>query len=793
MAFNKDQPAYIALRDIVSERTTSLVAFVGAGLSRNSGLPSWRGLLSQLVRTLRAKANVLDPEEVLKSSGLADSIANNSNLWVSFEMLHDALGHETFRSEIKRIFAPAVRAPAPKEYCDLFALRLSGVITANIDRLATKAFIKTHESILPIEFSGFNCGSYSHILHELRPFILNLHGLHEQEESWVFTHSRLTELQHTRGYKELLKAIFMTRTVIFAGITADDIAVGGHLEALTDIGINGGGHFWLTDRIDSTADKWAEKNGVRLVCYSAKGDDHSELCEMLCDLRKHVPSDQSVEPIRPQDAIPAPAIRPVDDLLHERIYDVIRKELNAHAAWILSSRSSEAYTKYGDFLRKYDPAVYAAWYTSIDEPNNMLFGHKLISVIGEGAFGRVYEAVDPSGNKCAIKILKPDIRLKPDMLQSFRRGVLSMKILSESKVPGMVPYQFAAEIPACTVMEFIEGPNLQQHVETGQLNEWSDILDVGYQLATIIAKAHGLPQRVLHRDIRPPNIMLSDYYTSAEIKVVVLDFDLSWHMGATEASISHENSANPYLAPEQIDVNRKVSTRSAAVDSFGIGMTLYYMRSAKDPLPGQYRHRDWIIDVNNTICAYPCKQWVSLPLRFARLIQKCTLENQSARLDVTQIRSELIRLCDALRNSACIHSSEMIAEEVLARAARSAGMDNLYMWDENSSSGSMHFISGTTLSVAGDEQTRSVLFKIEWINKGNSQYQNIRKYMPDIFNKILSVCRGSGWDNAKYDRLALEEFRCSFSKASNDAAKELDRLADGVDKAIKTLGQISRI
>jgi len=784
MSFDNKQPGYLALRDIVSERTTSLIAFVGAGLSRKAGLPTWHELKAHLIKLLQSKANVLDSEEVKRLHGMGDSIDRNQNLWVAFEMLREALGHESFRSEIKRVFAPAVRIAAPKEYCDLFALRLSGIITANIDRLATKAFIHTHGSLLPIEFCGFNCGAYSHVLQELRPFILNLHGTHEQEESWVFTHSRLSELQHTRGYKELLKAVFMTRTVIFTGITVDDIAVGGHLEALTELGINGGGHYWITDHGDAQADRWAEKNGVRLIKYSSHDGDHSELGEMLCDLKRYVPPEQSAAPVEPHFTQPTLDIRPVDELLRERHYDVLRKELNAHAAWILSTRTSESYAKYHAFLRQYDPAIYFAWYTTIDEPNNVLFGHKLISVIGEGAFGRVYEAEDPKGHKCAIKVLKSDIRLKPEMLQSFRRGVLSMKILSESKVEGMVPYQFAAEIPACTVMNFIEGPNLQQHVETGQMKDWSDILDVGYQLATIIVRAHGLPQRVLHRDIRPPNIMLSDYYSTAEIKVAVLDFDLSWHMGASEASISHENSANPYLAPEQIDVRRDVSTRSAAVDSFGIGMTLYYMRTARDPLPGQYRHSSWNEDVSRTMCAHPCRQWQSLPLRYARLILKCTREIQSERHDVTQIRSELTRLRDAIRNSSCVRSSEMIAEEVLARAAQSAGMGNLYNWDENTSSGLLHFISGVTLRVLGDEQSRSVILKIEWINQGHAQYQNIKKYIPGIFNKAFSLCRGSGWDKADFNRISPEEYCCTFSKASCDAAKELDTLSEGVDRAI---------
>ena len=60
----------------------------------------------------------------------------------------------------------------------------------------------------------------------------------------------------------------------------------------------------------------------------------------------------------------------------------------------------------------------------------------------------------------AVKILHGDIRENKDMLTSFRRGVQSMRILSERNVTGMVPYIQAWEIPTSSVMELIDGPNL---------------------------------------------------------------------------------------------------------------------------------------------------------------------------------------------------------------------------------------------------------------------------------------------------------------------------------------------
>src|SRR5205823_10610038 len=135
------------------------------------------------------------------------------------------------------------------------------------------------------------------------------------------------------------------------------------------------------------------------------------------------------------------------------------------------------------------------------------------------------------GDQVAVKILNEQVRRDNDMLQSFRRGVRSMRLLSKAGVEGMVPYHEASEIPAFVVMDWIDGPTLRQSVDARHFETWPDILRIGCDLSAILRRAHGLPDRVLHRDVRPDNIMLEHYYVAPdEWRVVVLDFDLSWHI-----------------------------------------------------------------------------------------------------------------------------------------------------------------------------------------------------------------------------------------------------------------------
>jgi len=77
-----------------------------------------------------------------------------------------------------------------------------------------------------------------------------------------------------------------------------------------------------------------------------------------------------------------------------------------------------------------------------------LLGYRLEKFQAKGAFGKVYKSSDPMGETVAIKILLEEERKKRDFLQSFRRGVRSMRILGERNVDGIVKYREAFEIPA---------------------------------------------------------------------------------------------------------------------------------------------------------------------------------------------------------------------------------------------------------------------------------------------------------------------------------------------------------
>jgi serine/threonine protein kinase len=534
------------------------------------------------------------------------------------------------------------------------------------------------------------------------------------------------------------------------GINVSDVAAGGMLMRLKELGIAPGKHFWITSQRDLATDQYAESAGIRVIRYSAEGGDHSELSAAIEDLVTHVSEDEIAPPVKPTMSSACPlAILPAAELCRKPAED-IRLMLNARASQILNAPNEQTEKQYEEFCKDYSEAIYRAWFVDVVPPKNILFGNKIIEAAARGAFARVYRAEATSGEQIAIKVLHGEIRDNREMLQSFRRGVRSMQILSDRKVNGMVAYREASEIPACVVMDFIEGPNLKEAVDSRLIEEWSLVLRVALDLARIIRSAHLLPERVLHRDIRPANIMLKNFHQEEKWEVVVLDFDLSWHREAMGLSVDTTKSLSGYLAPEQIERSSSVSTRNALVDSFGLGMTLYFLRSGHEPMFAQHRHQDWRDQLNSRIASYPCSAWRSIPARYARVITNATRDKQNERWDMSQIESELTRLDQALQNPSKVESAELLCDELVARSS----LAGIYIWEEDENTARVTMETGVSVSVKGDETARAVRIALSWTDDGTHNRKKVGKWIPKACDKANAALKRVGWRSEVVARTA---------------------------------------
>lgn len=299
-------------------------------------------------------------------------------------------------------------------------------------------------------------------------------------------------------------------------------------------------------------------------------------------------------------------------------------------------------------------------------------------------------------------------------------------------------------------------------------------------LARIIHAAHLLPERVLHRDIRPPNVMLRDFWTNGhELNVVVMDFDLSWHVDALEKSVV----AKPlgFMAPEQLHQRESASTRSALVDSFGFGMTLYYVLTGEIPVPDQQRHHDWDKTLKNKIQSRRHAAWKSLPIRVSRLVDGATKDLQKERWDFSRIVAEIEALYCLDSGKIDEASADYYCDEI---ASQSACMDG-YTWDDHHSLAAYRSL-GLQIDLSADLPQDEIKLTLEWRQTGTENWTLLPKSGKQVLERTRPILELAGWKAPKFEG-SLGYMRITAIYETNSGRFNADRLAKGIDALVASM------
>ena len=351
-----------------------------------------------------------------------------------------------------------------------------------------------------------------------------------------------------------------------------------------------------------------------------------------------------------------------------------------------------------------------------------------------------------------------------------------MRVLSRRKLEGMVEYIDATEMPTMVVMPLIVGQPLKELVDTRTLNTWDSVLDVAVQISNIVFKAHNLPEHVLHRDIRPANIIYEGYYVDPDNKqIVLLDFDLSWFRGASGDSIRSSDVSTGYLAPEQIQHVPGSSTRNAAVDSFGIGMTLFFMISRRNPYPNEHKERFWKENVHRYCSTFSNEHLSSIPYRFARLIIGSTLNDQHARLPVSSIRRELSEIYHIILNGFSKSLPESTVEEIASR------LDIYqYAWDDSSSTTSIDTPSGNRLELSHNGTFLTLFMSAQ--SGGYQERGRSKEWLHRSLDQVASQLSNTEW--------IVEESNVLSESISIEAHLSLDIASANISDVSHTVNSI---
>ena len=211
--------------------------------------------------------------------------------------------------------------------------------------------------------------------------------------------------------------------------------------------------------------------------------------------------------------------------------------------------------------------------------------YRIAGRLGEGAMADVYRAIDPDiGRMVAIKVLKPDYARDPGLGERFLREARAAGALSHANIATIYDVGEADGV-AYIAMELVDGQPLDVALAASGRMPCERVLSLGRQLAAALSYAHGAG--VIHRDVKPSNILLSADGRTAKL----LDFGVA-RIGEPDAAGGDRHLAQTqvgtlvgtprYMSPEQA-LGLPVDHRA---DLFSLGVVLYEMVTGKVAFPG---------------------------------------------------------------------------------------------------------------------------------------------------------------------------------------------------------------
>ncbi len=277
-------------------------------------------------------------------------------------------------------------------------------------------------------------------------------------------------------------------------------------------------------------------------------------------------------------------------------------------------------------------------------PGRRLGPYEILSAIGAGGMGEVYQAHDTKlGRDVAIKVLPEAFADDPERLSRFQREA---KMLASLNHPNIATIHGLEQSGGTSylVMELVPGETLQERVKREGAIPIEEALTIAKQIAEALEAAH--EKGIIHRDLKPANIKVTP-----EGKVKVLDFGLAKAFEGDPSSVDIGNSPTlsqaatmqgvilgtaAYMSPEQAR-GRAVDKRS---DIWAFGCVLYELLTGKQAFHGE--------DITEILASVVKSEpdWTALPANISPsirvLLQRCLRKDRRQRTpDAAILRIEI--------------------------------------------------------------------------------------------------------------------------------------------------------
>lgn len=248
--------------------------------------------------------------------------------------------------------------------------------------------------------------------------------------------------------------------------------------------------------------------------------------------------------------------------------------------------------------------------------------YEIIKMIGEGGMANVYLANDNIlERKVAIKVLRGDLSNDEKFIRRFKREALSVSNLSH---PNIVEVYDVGEEDGnyYIVMEYIEGKTLKQLLQKRGALTLPEVIDIMSQLTDGLSHAH--EAYIIHRDIKPQNIMIED---NGLVKIT--DFGIAMALNSTQLTQTNSVMGSVhYLPPEQ--ANGKGSTIKS--DIYSLGILMYELLAGSVPFKGDTAVEIALKHMKEKMPSIR-KQNPTIPQSVENIVLKATAKNPKNRYD----------------------------------------------------------------------------------------------------------------------------------------------------------------
>jgi len=328
-------------------------------------------------------------------------------------------------------------------------------------------------------------------------------------------------------------------------------------------------------------------------------------------------------------------------------------------------------------------------------PGTRLGKYTILSEIGRGATSQVFLARDPFGDRqVAIKVFLFDQHTDPNAERMTHKA-----FLAEASLAGKMNHPHIVEIldavaeadHSYVVMEYVEGATLDAHSGVSTLLPLFKVVEIIFKC--IRALEYAFQHGVIHRDIKPGNILLS---ASGETKVS--DFGASFQQHYAHDTTQLSGVGSPaYMSPEQVR-NQPLTHQT---DIYSLGVTMYRLLTGR--LPFQATSQESLIyAILNTDPPRPATLRPELPALIDEIVMKAMRKDPAQRYPSwLEFGKDLSQAFGALRViGASLSDSEKFNE--LRQMPFFRGMGDVALWEVVRVGAWKKFAAGTVIIREGD-------------------------------------------------------------------------------------------